>query len=72
MGDLNHPIIKEYKDNLTKYNDLVQKAKEKSWKAKCEEIDKIEDCARLNKLLSKEPKRSITVMKKSDNFSLHQ
>ena len=67
MGDLNHPIIKEYKDNLTKYNDLVQKAKEKSWNAKCEEIDKIEDCARLNKLLSKEPKRSIAVMKKSDN-----
>ena len=42
-----------YKESLTMYSRAVKEATFASWKRKCEEIEKFEDCARIHKLMSK-------------------
>jgi len=42
----------DYKRTLTDYNKALRQAKRESWKRHCEEIEKVPECARLNKILS--------------------
>jgi hypothetical protein len=44
----------DYKRHLTEYNKELRQAKRESWRRHCEEIEKAPECARLQKILSKE------------------
>jgi len=50
----------DYKRNLTDYNKALGQAKRESWRRHCEEIEKIPECARLHKILSKEELNTIS------------
>ena len=43
-----------YDRNLTDYNKELRQAKRESWRRQCEEIEKVPECARLHKILSKD------------------
>ena len=44
----------DYKRNLTDYNKALRQAKRESWRRHCEEIEKTPECARLQKIFSKD------------------
>jgi hypothetical protein len=48
-----------YKRTLTKYNKALRQAKRKSWRRHCEEIEKVPECARLHRILSKDEHSTI-------------
>jgi hypothetical protein len=50
----------DYKRNLTDYNKALRQGKRESWRRHCEEIEKIPECARLHKILSKEELSTIS------------
>jgi hypothetical protein len=43
----------DYKGNLTDYNKALRRAKRESWRRHCEEIEKAPECARIQRILSK-------------------
>ena len=49
----------EYKTSLTEYNKELKRAKRLSWRRYCEGIDSTSECARLQKILSKDSQSSI-------------
>ena len=55
-----------YKEALSLYNNALRGEKQKSWINICEAIEETPACARLHKLLAKEPKRHLGSMKKPD------
>jgi ribonuclease HI len=65
-GSFNDEAIRLYRESLTLYMKEIRKAKELSWKIKCEEINCTNECARINKLLSKHASKTISSLKKSD------
>lgn len=60
------PIVGLYRKALVKYNKEVRIAKALSWQLKCEEIERVEESARLHKLLSKGPTKNLEALKKDD------
>lgn len=60
------PVVHLYKLAIAKYNKEVKLTREISWKRHCEEVDKVEDCARLHKLLSKGSSKAIGAIKRND------
>jgi hypothetical protein len=44
----------DYKSKLTEYNKELRQDKRESWRRHCEEIEKVPECARLQKILSKD------------------
>lgn len=53
----------EYRKAITEYNKALRKAKRDSWRRHCEDIENTSECARLHKILSKEPHSSIHTLK---------
>jgi ribonuclease HI len=49
---INENVIK-FRKAFTHYNNEIKKAKSRSWKMKCEEINNTTECSRIHKLLSK-------------------
>ena len=49
----------EYKNALTKYKCELRKAKRKSWRQLCEEVENTPTAARLHKIMSKEPTNKV-------------
>ena len=50
----------DYKRSLTDYNKALRQAKRQSWKRQCEEIVQAPECARLQKILSKDVQSAIS------------
>jgi hypothetical protein len=50
----------DYKRSLTEYNKALREAKREFWKRHCEEIEKAPECARLQKILSKDGQSAIS------------
>jgi ribonuclease HI len=67
LGLFNDPVVILYKSSLTEYNKQINKAKVESWRRKCNEIESIEECSRLQKLLSKQKHENTGPFKKPDN-----
>jgi Endonuclease-reverse transcriptase len=67
MGLLKDPAVILYRSSLTEYNKQINRAKVESWRRKCNEIESIEECSRLQKLLSKQKHENIGPFKKPDN-----
>jgi hypothetical protein len=42
----------DYKKTLTDFNKAPRRAKRESWRRHCEEIEKAQECARLQRILS--------------------
>ncbi|XP_074042675.1 uncharacterized protein [Leptinotarsa decemlineata] len=49
----------QYRRSLTEYNKVLRKSKKDKWRRQCEEVEQTQACARLYKILSKEPQVSI-------------
>jgi hypothetical protein len=50
----------DYKISLTEYNKALRHAKRESWRRHCEEIEQAPECARLQKILSKDVQSAIS------------
>ena len=50
----------DYKRNLTDYNKTLRQAKRESWRRNCEEIEKAPNCARLQRILSKNGQSAVS------------
>jgi invasion protein IalB len=50
----------DYKRTLTEYNKALRQAKRESWMRNCEEIEKVPECARLHRILSKDEQSVIS------------
>ncbi|KAL7031928.1 hypothetical protein ACKWTF_007174 [Chironomus riparius] len=60
-----------YKESLNRYSTSVKEAALDSWKNKCEEIERFEDCARIHKLMAqRNADRTIGALKKQDGTLL--
>jgi ribonuclease HI len=59
-----HEVVRKYRLALQMYNKEVKIAKALSWQLKCEEIERVEESARLHKLLSKGPTKNLGAIKK--------
>ena len=49
----------DYKRNLTDYNQTLRQAKRESWRRQCEEIEKAPDCARFQRIHSKDGQSAV-------------
>ena len=49
----------DYKRTLTDYNKVLIQAKRESWRRHCEEIEKVPECARLHRNLSKDERSAV-------------
>jgi hypothetical protein len=49
----------DYKRNLTDYNKALRQAKRESWRRHCEEIEKAPDCARFQRIHSKDGQSAV-------------
>ena len=50
----------DYKRTLTDYNKALRQAKRESWGRHCEEIEKTPECARLQRILSKDGRSAVS------------
>jgi hypothetical protein len=50
----------DYKKTLTVYNKALRQAKRELWRRHCEEIDKVPDCARLQRIISKDGQGAVS------------
>jgi hypothetical protein len=50
----------DYKRTLTDYNKALRQAKRESWRRHCEEIEKAAECARLQRILSKDEQSAVS------------
>jgi hypothetical protein len=50
----------DYERTLTDYNKALRQAKRESWRRHCEEIEKAPECARLQRILSKDGQRTVS------------
>ncbi|KAJ8911236.1 hypothetical protein NQ315_012223 [Exocentrus adspersus] len=63
-------LWEEYKQTLTTYNKALRLAKRESWRRHCEDIEGTPECARLLRILCKEPQSSIYTLKdESGNYT---
>jgi hypothetical protein len=53
----------DYKRTLTDYNKGLRQAKTVSWRRHCEEIEKAPECARLQRILSKDGQRAVSSLR---------
>jgi hypothetical protein len=53
----------DFKRNLTEYNKALRQAKRESWRRHCEEIEKAPECAKLQKILSKDGQSAISSLR---------
>jgi hypothetical protein len=62
----------DYKRILTDYKKALRQAKRETWKRHCEEIEKAPDCARLQRILSKDGKSAVSSLQlKMENILQH-
>jgi len=50
----------DYKRTATNYNKALRQAKRESWRRHCEEIEKAPECARLQRILSKDGQSAVS------------
>jgi hypothetical protein len=50
----------DYKISLTDHNKAIRQAKRESWRRHCEEIEKAPECARLQRILSKDGQSAVS------------
>ena len=50
----------DYRRILTDYNEALRQAKRESWRRHCEETEKAPDCARLQRILSKDGQSAVS------------
>jgi len=50
----------DYKRTLTDYNKALRQAKRESWRRHCEEIETAPECARLQRILSKDGQSAVS------------
>jgi len=58
----------DYKRILTDYNKALRQAKRESWRRHCEEIEKAPNCARLERILSKDGHSAVHSSLKMENI----